>query len=152
MTQTRACADNTAFDRFYKRLRNQTGRALSSRFGVKAAEAAVCVPDFAYLLCKLMGDPEVPAGRKLDFLGSVLYVISPIDLFPDKLPLLGALDDVYVSVMAVCKLLQSTERHVLMRYWLSEPRTLDNLRSWLAFFDMKFGTGLLKTVVSYIKS
>lgn len=152
MIKTKISVDDNAFDRFYKRFRNQAGRSIASHFGPKTADAVICVPDLAYLLCKLMGDPDVPTGRKLDFLMSVLYVVSPIDLFPDSIPLLGVLDDAYVSMLAVSKLIRSVDRKVLMRYWLSDPRILDNVRSWLQFIDLKFGSGLLKTIVSYVKS
>lgn len=152
MTKTKISADDTAFDRFYKRFRNQANRSMASHFGTKTADAVTCVPDFAYLVCKLMGDPDVPTGRKLDFLASALYVVSPFDLFHDSIPLLGILDDVYVSMLSVSKLIRSVDRKVLMRYWLSDPRILDNLRSWLQFLDLKFGSGLLKNIVSYVKS
>ena len=38
------------------------------------------VPDFAYLICKLMLDPDVPSSRKLDLGLALLYVLSPLDL------------------------------------------------------------------------
>jgi len=41
-------------------------------------------------------DPAVPDWRKWVGLLSVLYVLSPIDLIPDMLPVIGWLDDVGV--------------------------------------------------------
>lgn len=152
MTKTKVSMDDNAFDRFYKRFRSQANRSLASHFGVKTADTVICVPDLAYLLCKLMGDPDVPTGRKLDFLISVLYIASPFDLFHDSIPVIGILDDIYVSVLSVSKMIRSVDRQVLMRYWLSDPRVLDNVRSWLQFIDLKFGSGLLKNIVSYVKS
>ena len=29
---------------------------------------------------------------------------------------------------------------------------LDNARSWLQFIDLKFGSGLLKNIMAYVKS
>ena len=152
MTKTTMRMDDNAFDRFYKRFRNQANRAMASHFGAKTADAVTCVPDFVYLLCKLMGDPDVPTGRKLDLLASVLYIVSPFDLFPDSVPLLGVLDDAYVAMLSVSKLVRDVDRRVLMRYWLSDPRILDNARSWLQFIDLKFGSGLLKNIMAYMKS
>lgn len=152
MTKAKVSVDDNAFDRFYKRFRNQASRSIASHFGTKTADTVICVPDFAYLLCKLMGDPDVPTGRKLDLLASLLYIVSPIDVFPDSIPLLGVLDDVYVSMLSMSKIIRDVDRKVLMRYWLSDPCILDNVRSWLQFIDLKFGSGLLKHIMAYIKS
>lgn len=51
----------------------------------------------ARLVWRLLKDPRVPLLTKL-ILPSVvaLYVLSPIDMMPDVLPLLGQLDDIAV--------------------------------------------------------
>lgn len=46
-------------------------------------------------------DPTVPRWRKWAGLLSVLYVLSPIDLIPDVLPIIGWLDDLGVVGLAV---------------------------------------------------
>ena len=84
--------DDNAFDRFYKRARYQANNFVAAQLGSKAAELLTTVPDFAYLICKLMLDPDVPSSRKLDLGLALLYVLSPLDLVPDSVPLLGKLD------------------------------------------------------------
>lgn len=42
---------------------------------------------------------QSPAYRWLVFLGSLLYVISPIDLSPDFVPILGQIDDFVVLAL-----------------------------------------------------
>lgn len=46
----------------------------------------------------IVRDTRTPAAAKLATIAAVLYVISPMDLIPDLIPLLGWLDD---GVMAV---------------------------------------------------
>ncbi|MEO5804881.1 YkvA family protein [Devosia sp.] len=46
-------------------------------------------------------DPYTPGYLKLAMIGVVLYVLSPIDLVPDFIPLLGWVDDVMLVSMAV---------------------------------------------------
>ena len=87
--------DDNAFDRFYKRARYQANSFVAAQIGSKAADLLTTVPDFAYLICKLMLDPDVPSSRKLDLGLALLYVLSPLDLVPDSVPLLGKLDDAY---------------------------------------------------------
>lgn len=119
-----------------------------------AAKPPICsrtVPDFAYLICKLMLDPDVPSSRKLDLGLALLYVLSPLDLVPDSVPLLGKLDDAYAIAVSVAKLLRGTERDVILRHWLGEPETIDSVRAWLDYFDNKLGSGLMKKVMHTLR-
>jgi uncharacterized membrane protein YkvA (DUF1232 family) len=58
-------------------------------------------PLYGRLLLALAVDPRVPTSRKALLGLAALYVASPIDLIPERIPLLGALDDVAVVVIAV---------------------------------------------------
>lgn len=46
-------------------------------------------------------EPRTPLYLKLAMIGVVLYVLSPIDLIPDVLPMLGIVDDVMLVGIAV---------------------------------------------------
>ncbi|HET8631175.1 MAG TPA: DUF1232 domain-containing protein [Thermomicrobiales bacterium] len=51
---------------------------------------------------RLLRDPRVPSWPKLLVPAlTVLYVLSPVDLMPDFLPVLGQLDDVGVIALAL---------------------------------------------------
>ena len=78
--------DDNAFDRFYKRARYQANSFVAGKLGSKAADYLTTLPDFAYLVCKLMLDPDVPSSRKLDLGLALLYVLSPLDFVPDSFP------------------------------------------------------------------
>lgn len=43
---------------------------------------------------------EVPVGTIMAIAGSLLYILSPIDIIPDFIPVVGYLDD--AGIMAVC--------------------------------------------------
>ncbi|MCD6527482.1 MAG: DUF1232 domain-containing protein [Desulfuromonas sp.] len=45
------------------------------------------------LLVELMRHPATPRHVKWLLVGSVLYLLSPIDLIPDMIPILGITDD-----------------------------------------------------------
>ena len=130
--------DDNAFDRFYKRARYQANSFVAGKLGSTAADYLTTLPDFAYLVCKLMLDPDVPSSRKLDLGLALLYVLSPLDFVPDSFPLLGKIDDVYAILVSVAKLLRSTDRNIILRHWLGDPETIDTVRAWLNYFDEKF--------------
>ncbi len=58
-------------------------------------------PLYARLLLALVADPRVPMARKAMLGLAAAYVASPFDLIPERIPVLGALDDVAVVVLAV---------------------------------------------------
>ena len=51
------------------------------------------------LALRLVRDPRVPLAAKLIFGATMLYVISPIDILPDWIPVVGQVDDV-MALMA----------------------------------------------------
>jgi len=51
------------------------------------------------LVWAMLRDPRTPRSAKLTALLAVLYVLSPVDLIPDVVPLLGWLDDGVVAML-----------------------------------------------------
>ncbi len=59
------------------------------------------------LAWNLLWDEEVPFRLKLIPLGIMLYVISPIDLLPDWIPIIGWIEDLLLAVMATYVFIRS---------------------------------------------
>lgn len=55
----------------------------------------------ARLLWRALRHPQAPGWLKLGTVGIVLYLISPIDLIPDVIPIFGVLDDIVVVPLAI---------------------------------------------------
>jgi uncharacterized membrane protein YkvA (DUF1232 family) len=55
----------------------------------------------ARLMWRALRHPQSPGWLKLGALGVVLYVISPIDLIPDVIPIVGVLDDIVLVPLAI---------------------------------------------------
>jgi uncharacterized membrane protein YkvA (DUF1232 family) len=71
------------------------------------------VPLYGRLLLALVGDDRVPTSRKALLALAAAYVVSPWDLVPDWLPILGGLDDVLVIVIAVDAFLSGLPHHLV---------------------------------------
>jgi len=56
-----------------------------------------------------------------------LWVLSPIDLLPEFLPIIGPLDDVVVVALALRYAARRVPREVLLEAWPGEPRLLQRL-------------------------
>jgi uncharacterized membrane protein YkvA (DUF1232 family) len=58
-------------------------------------------PLYGRLLLSLAADPRVPNSRKALLGLAAAYLLSPWDLVPERIPFVGALDDLAVIVLAV---------------------------------------------------
>ncbi len=56
--------------------------------------------------------PQAPGWLKLGTLMIVLYVLSPIDLIPDFIPVIGFLDDIVLVPLAIRWLLKRLPLHI----------------------------------------
>jgi uncharacterized membrane protein YkvA (DUF1232 family) len=61
------------------------------------------LPHFVRLYWRLLRDPRVPIWPKALLFAALLYVVSPVDLVPDVLPVIGEVDDLVVLIV-VCRL------------------------------------------------
>ena len=64
---------------------------------------------------------------KLAVLGAGLWVLSPVDLIPEFLPVIGPLDDVVVVALALRYAARRIPREALAEAWPAEQRILDRL-------------------------
>ncbi|MCY7419690.1 MAG: DUF1232 domain-containing protein [Chloroflexi bacterium] len=71
-------------------------------------------PLYGRLLVELMLDGRVPASRKVLFGLAAAYVVSPIDLVPDLIPVISRLDDVAALVIALDLLLEGVPKEVMI--------------------------------------
>ena len=75
----------------------------------------------------LRKDPAVPRRAKVALLIAIVWVISPIDLLPEFLPVIGPLDDVVAVVLLLRYAGRSVPRQVLLDAWPTDPRLLERL-------------------------
>ena len=59
------------------------------------------VPDVLRLVRRLLGDRETPLGVRVALVGLLLWLLNPIDIIPEFIPVLGPLDDVVVAVLVL---------------------------------------------------
>lgn len=80
-------------------------------------ELIAVVPDVLRLVRDLLGDRGVPLGPRLALLGLLAWLISPIDLIPEFVPVLGPLDDVVVAVLVLRYVRRRLGEDELRRRW-----------------------------------
>ncbi len=145
-------APHRDYDSFYLRLRSRAEAWAGEHLSSSLAAYVLCVPDFFYLLMKLMGDPEVPGKNKAQIAAALAYFISPLDVMPDILGGLGWLDDLYIALLVVNSLLSSVDTGVIERYWLGDGELILRVRELLARLDEKLGSGAIRRIVAAFKA
>jgi uncharacterized membrane protein YkvA (DUF1232 family) len=76
---------------------------------------------------RLRRHPDVPRRAKVALLVAVVWVVSPVDLLPEFLPVIGPLDDVLAVVLLLRYAARSVPRAVLLEAWPGEPALLERV-------------------------
>ena len=82
--------------------------------GVSVRELVGIIPDVLRLLRSVIGDRSAPLDVRIVLIALLAWTISPIDLIPKLIPILGPLDDVVVAIVAM--------RYVRRRVGLADLR------------------------------
>ena len=85
------------------------------------------MPDCVTTVRRLRRDPRVPPRAKIVVALAGLWLLSPFDLLPEFLPVLGPLDDVLVVALALRYAARQVPREVLGAAWPGERRLLERL-------------------------
>jgi uncharacterized membrane protein YkvA (DUF1232 family) len=92
--------------------------------GVDLREAARLVPDVARLVSRLARDRRVAVGLRVRLWLLLGYLLSPIDLVPDMLPVIGWADDVIIVLLVLRTVVRRSGPDVLARHWVGTPAGL----------------------------
>ncbi len=129
------------FTDFYYKLRKRIDQKRikkSDKVNDRVLDGLLFLPDLFYLMVKMLFDRDVPTQNKGALLAGVLYVMSPVDLLPDFLPILGWVDDLVVTVFALNKYLDTRDPLIKQKidyYWLNEKDFLNTFKHLLDVTD-----------------
>jgi uncharacterized membrane protein YkvA (DUF1232 family) len=97
-----------------------------------ARAAATLIPDCAVLLARLARDPRVPRRRRLLLVALAAYLVSPIDLVPDFIPIAGQLDDAILVALVLRTFVRSGGEELIRELWPGPERSLTVILSFAA--------------------
>jgi len=83
------------------------------------------VPDCAVLCARLVRDGRVPRRHKMVLAALVGYLALPIDLVPDFVPVVGALDDAIIVAVVLRALLRGADPDLVREHWPGPEPSLD---------------------------
>lgn len=86
------------------------------------------VPDVVRLLRRLGSDPTLPRGVRVRLWLLLGYLVLPIDLVPDVIPVIGYADDAIVVALALRSVVRAAGPAALDRHWPGTPEGLRAVR------------------------
>ena len=84
--------------------------------------------DFFVLLCRLAIDERVTKSQKAIVGGIIAYVIMPIDIIPDFIPIIGYVDDLVLVVYGLNLILNELDKQIIIDNWSGEEDVLELLQ------------------------
>jgi uncharacterized membrane protein YkvA (DUF1232 family) len=92
-----------------------------------AKDLAGFLPDCVTAMRVLRRDPRVPRRARVAVVIAMLWVLSPIDLIPEFLPVIGPLDDIIAVAVLLRYAGRSVPRQVLLDAWPGDPYLMERL-------------------------
>jgi uncharacterized membrane protein YkvA (DUF1232 family) len=84
---------------------------------MRLGEALRLVPDLLRLIRSLLADRQTPLGVRLALIFLLAWLLNPIDLIPEFVPVIGPLDDVIVAVLVLRYVRRRLGDDELRRRW-----------------------------------
>jgi uncharacterized membrane protein YkvA (DUF1232 family) len=85
------------------------------------------LPNLFKLVYRLIRDPAMPRFEKVLFGAVALYMVTPIDLIPDFLGVVGWIDDFYLLGLALGRIVVAAGPDRLLSHWDGDPAILGRL-------------------------
>jgi uncharacterized membrane protein YkvA (DUF1232 family) len=83
----------------------------SSRY-LRMARLVLKLPTYARMVWGLVRDPRTPIGLKGMLAAALAYVVFPVDLIPDVIPIIGQADDLTVLLLVLDLFIQNAPPEV----------------------------------------
>ncbi|MGL5615770.1 MAG: YkvA family protein [Sarcina sp.] len=110
------------------------------------------VPDLVALVCRLLRDKRVPMKTRVALGLSFGYTVLPIDIIPDKFPILGQIDDIAVILFALERIVDDIEPEVLLENWQGKKEFVVVLTELVSYVSEFTGAKSLNKIYNVIDS
>ena len=91
-------------------------------------DALRLLPDVVRLIQGLAADKTLPRGMRIRLWLLLGYLLLPIDLVPDFIPVLGFADDAIIVAFALRSIVRSAGPQALQRHWPGTTEGLEAVR------------------------
>ncbi|HTK15663.1 MAG TPA: DUF1232 domain-containing protein [Acidimicrobiia bacterium] len=90
-------------------------------------ETARIVPDALRLVRRLAADKTLPRGVRIRLWCLLAYLVSPIDVVPDFIPVVGYADDAIIMSLVLRSVIKRAGPEAVLAHWPGTPDGLTTL-------------------------
>lgn len=108
------------------------------------------VPDIIALIFRLLKDKRVPIKTKAVVGASLAYISCPFDILPDKIPFIGALDDISIIFFALNRIINDVDIDIILENWQGKNEFVVILRKSVDFLSGFTGANNLDNIYEVI--
>jgi uncharacterized membrane protein YkvA (DUF1232 family) len=92
---------------------------------VTMKDALRLLPDLLRLIRRLAADRTVAVGVRIRLVLLLAYLLSPIDLVPDFIPVIGYADDAVIVALVLRAVIKRAGEDAVRGHWPGSPAGLD---------------------------
>lgn len=135
---------------WYEKFRKKTEAKMPDKYA-KVAEYILIIPDIVVLFWKLFRDKRVSAKIKILIVNAMIYIISPIDLIPGFIPVLGQMDDAAVAFIALNMVIDKIPEEVLLDNWSGSSDIFIIAKNAVKYMSEIVGAGNFSKISSILR-
>lgn len=139
------------YDKLRKKVGSFAQEKIKGKYGV-IVDYLLLLPDFVALLIRLAKDSRIPSTQKIMVGGIILYVISPIDIIPDFIPVLGLADDLLLVVYGLNTILNEIDVNIVREHWSGSEDLLELLRNATDIAEKFLSKNVVKKVSAFFSA
>ncbi len=87
------------------------------------------LPRYLQLMLRLVADPRVSRADKALLAAAVVYAVTPFDMIPDLLAVVGRLDDLFLLALTMDRLVARAGPELVRQHWEGPEELLLSLRA-----------------------
>ena len=141
--------DKAKLFRFYDKLRKKVCKKTPDFNNIDSLDIRDFVfflPDFVILFSRVLTDKRVPKKQKLVLSCILGYIVMPLDLIPDFIPIIGLLDDLIIAIYGVHYLLTEVDKQIILDNWSGKFNILDSLNILIYKIDTTIYSPFFKKI------
>ncbi len=140
--------------RFYERLRKK----LCDKFPdtedpekLQLKDFLFFLPDLFILVTRLFFDKRIPSNKKVLVSCLIGYVVMPIDLIPDFIPIIGFIDDLVILILGLDMLLKDIDEQILIDNWSGNQNVIFLIRAIIEKIESNIQDPVFRTIKKILR-
>ena len=96
-------------------------------------------------------DERIPLQNRVILGGLLMYLMTPIDLIPDFIPIIGWLDDAFISILILDYVFNSADTEIILEHYPWNKQHFKKMRTYADRLSWLIPSGLKKLLFRQAK-